>query len=180
MIIALMHLVQRDQWNLWGVMVWLEIRHGHTAHRYLSCHCIVSVFMTVHPNILCSHRRASKHIVFTQTNNVARKLWVNIIEVCACTESVETSLLELMFCAGYWVIYCTLFHNLETSFPVYFVKSFVILLSVYENCSWWTILLSTWSVHKSQAFSLKNGVGTSPLHFLFVLLLLIWFPFYAS
>jgi len=28
-----MHLVQRDQWNLWDVMVWVEIRHGHTAHR---------------------------------------------------------------------------------------------------------------------------------------------------
>jgi len=117
----------------------------------------------------CFYDYASKHIVFTQTNNVAQKMWIYIIEVCACTGSVETSLSELMFCAGYWVIYCTLFHNLQTSFPMYFVKSFMILLRVYENCSWWTILLSTWSVHKNQAFSLKNWVGTSLLYFLFVL-----------
>ena len=36
---------------------------------------------------------ASKYTVFIQTNNVARKLWLYIIAVFACTESVETSLL---------------------------------------------------------------------------------------
>ena len=49
----------------------------------------------------CFYDCASKHIVFTQMNNVARKLWVYVIDVYACTESAKTSVLELMFCASY-------------------------------------------------------------------------------
>lgn len=37
----------------------------------------------------CFYDCASKHDVFTQTNNVAWKLWVYLIEVCAWTERVR-------------------------------------------------------------------------------------------
>jgi len=80
MIIALMHQVQRDQWGLSGVMVWVEIRHGHTTHRYFDDNFVgPDIWIYIHLGI---DRFVKSSLLMCMRIDAAWKLWMDIIQVC--------------------------------------------------------------------------------------------------